>query len=128
MEQRDAILLLPLCNFDVITACDAQASEVRIMEPGTFNVYQTVQKDGVVRDQHLCEKAVPGACPRVQCFHEGEAGKEGKYLSCRMQLLIQGHRADNQFWMKLPCSICPETRKLHPTTEAFYHSEDRRGN
>lgn len=121
MSQKDMVLKLPLCDLSFITTlCDSPASDILTMKPGTFNEYNVVKDERGTRFQNLCERAVPGACPRVQCF----SVSSDKYLPCRMQLLIQGQAIDQEFWLKLPCSDCAEERKLHPTTEGFVHGED----
>jgi hypothetical protein len=124
MSQRDMVLKLPLCNLDFIrTGCDCPATQTLTMVLGAFNEYLVVEDEQGARFQHLCEVAVPGSCPRVQCFSE----TSDKYLPCRMQILIQNQRDGDDFWMKLPCSQCPEERKLHSTTEVFVYGEDTGG-
>jgi hypothetical protein len=128
MSQKDMVLKLPLCNLLFITTqCESPAVHMFTMELGTtgeFKNYATIEgEDGIPRFQKLCEIAVPGACPRIQCF----SVTEGEFLPCRMQALIQGQVDGSEFWSKLPCSVCEEKRKLHPTTEGFVYGEDTGG-
>jgi hypothetical protein len=124
MTQHDMVLKLPICNLEEIHACGSEATHVMAMKPGTFNEYAVIEDENGSRAQHLCELAVPSGCPRVQCFNEAN----DRFLPCRMNMMIQGQSIDNYYWMKLPCSLCPEERKLHATTEGFIHGEDTGGN
>lgn len=125
MNQNDIVLLIPMCNFAEIQACEDPISNAKELDPKTFTPLLSLESNGDTRPRHLCESAVPGACPRIQCFHryKDEPSKD-KYLACRMQGLIQSQKNESGFWMKLPCSQCNEPRNLHPTTEGFVHGED----
>jgi hypothetical protein len=111
LMQQDIILRIPKCNALQIQACEDPLSNHKEMKLDGKSIIKT--------ERHLCELAVPGACPRVKC-HKKDVGFE----SCRMIALIQSQENESGFWMKLPCSSCDETRQLHPMTEAFVYGED----
>lgn len=106
--QQDAILRIPKCSAMEIKDCADPLSEQKVM--------RWDQEGIVMTDTLTCSKVVPGACPRVRCMKVG-AG----YRPCRMIALIESQENEDGFWMRLPCSSCPEKRKLHPTTEGFVH-------
>lgn len=111
--QQDIVLRIPRCTDMQIEACPDKLSELKEL---TFSDDHNVYKDeGVIETGKLiCQLAVPGACPRVQCHEK----------SCRLLGLIQSQENESGFWMKLPCSQCIEVRKLSPITEAFVYGED----
>lgn len=104
----DTVLNIPKCNAFQIEACEDPVS--------TFPVTKFVDGAIVATEQKICELAVPGSCPRVQCRNA-----DGKYLSCRMLAFIQSQENESGFWMKLPCASCEEKRDLHPITEGFVY-------
>lgn len=106
--QEDVVLLIPKCSAMEISNCNDPLSSAKVMHG----------KDGGVEvtDELICSKVVPGGCPRVRCMKVGSG-----YAPCRMIGHIQSQENESGFWMKLPCSICPEKRKLSPTTEGFVH-------
>lgn len=106
--QADAILRIPRCNAMQIKACEDPLSSAKVMN---------WEENGIVAtDKNICELAVPGACPRVRCKKE-----DGEYAACRMLAFIESQENESGFWMRLPCSSCPEKKDLHPTTEGFVY-------
>lgn len=120
MSQRDIVLNIPMCSFQEIMECEDPISRAKEFRPNTFEPVLVLDKEGNTRPRHICESAVPAACPRIQCYSQTFQ----THLACRMQVLIQSEKNESGFWMKLPCSQCEETRQLHPTTEGFVHGED----
>lgn len=122
--QRDVVLNLPLCSWQEINLCEDPQSNHKVMDIKD-NGYEikTIQTEEGTRQQHICELAVPGACPRVQCFYK----EKEDYRPCRLIGLIQSQKNESGFWMKLPCSECLEQRNLHPTTKEFVYGEDTEG-
>lgn len=114
------ILRIPMCNWNEIQACEAPLSNHKVMDiKDNGVVYTEVETEQGTRPQHLCEVAVPGACPRIQCFNKDS----NEHRPCRLLGLIQSQKNESGFWMKLPCSDCKETRDLHPITEGFVYDE-----
>lgn len=106
--QADAILRIPRCNTMEIAACTDSLSEA----PVTKWTERGIENTG----QLICEVAVPGACPRVRCKN-----KNDEYSACRMLAFVESQENEDGFWMRLPCSSCPEKRDLHPVTEGFVY-------
>lgn len=106
--QQDAVLRIPKCSATEIKACEDPLSNKVVM--------RMKDEELIVTDTPICSVAVPGACPRIQCMKE-DVG----YRQCRMIGFIESQENESGFWMKLPCSMCPEKRDLHPTTEGFVH-------
>ena len=117
--QEDTVLRIPLCTRQQIEACSDGLSSHKVIEQRGDNLfdYKRVKDGDSERVQLICEVAVPGACPRVQCY--SESMKE--YRPCRMLGFIQSQTNESGFWMKLPCSQCEEKRNLHTTTRGFIY-------
>lgn len=133
--QKDIVLRVPMCGWEEISACADTLSNHKVMATGETGVIDYIKvsgEDGGTRAQHMCERAVPGACPRVQCLHKTtdtvthEPREE--FRACRLLGFIQSQQNESGFWMKLPCSKCKEERQLHETTKEFVYSEDEGGN
>lgn len=107
--QKDVVLRIPKCSAMQIRECDSPLSEAKVSSYTPQGFVESGQK--------ICEVAVPGACPRIQC-HKEETG----YVACRMIAFIESQENESGFWMKLPCGRCPEKRNLHAVTEGFVYA------
>lgn len=91
-----------------ISACDDSLSKMKVTKWENEALVMT--------NQHVCELAVPGACPRIRCKNE-----KGDYAPCRMLAFVESQENESGFWMRLPCSSCTDLKQLHPVTEGFVH-------
>lgn len=108
--QEDVVLRIPKCNAMQIAACDDKLSTQVVMR---------MEEDQVITtDELICQKAVPGGCPRIQCMKKGVG-----YQPCRLLGLIQSQENESGFWMKLPCSECEEKTRLSPVTKGFVYDD-----